>query len=156
MIRDLSPIKPSARPDTSHQMPAPRKALSTKKIKRASPEEKEAILLKLKALKEKHAARMLELTRTALRAMKEMADIEAAMDREASTEIHDAYIDCVPEFKLTFEAVYAQHAEEADDTTPTIGDCLDIFLAIEKDAADTVPHAAATDAAAAENKTAAP
>ena len=130
-------------------MPAPRKALLSKKRKHASSEETAAMLLMLKALKAKHAARVLELSRAALKAMKEIADIEAVMDLEAATKIHDDYIDCVSDFKLTFEAVYAQHAEEADDTSPRVEDCLDIFLAIEQDAAAAVPRAAATDAAAA-------
>jgi hypothetical protein len=79
--------------------------------------------------------------------MKEIADIEAAMDLEAAEEVHNDYIDCVPDFKLTFEAVYAQHAEEADDTSPRVADCLDIFLAIEEDATAAVPYASPVAAA---------
>ena len=131
-------------------MPAPRKALSAKKRKHVSPEEKEAIRLKLKTLKEKYAVRMLELSRIALNAMEEMAEIEEAMNLEAVKEIDNDYVDHVPEYKLTFEAVYAQHAEDADDTSPRIGDCLDVLITIEQDAADAVPHAAANDAAVAE------
>lgn len=128
-------------------MPAPRKALMSKKRKHTSPEESAAMLLKLKALKARHATRVLELSRSALRAMKEIADIEAAMDLEAAKEVHDDYVDCVPDFKLTFEAVYAQHAEEADDTSPRVEDCLDIFLAIEKDAISAFSSEMAAEAA---------
>ena len=93
---------------------------------------------------------MLELSRIALNAMEEMAEIEEAMNLEAVKEIDNDYVDHVPEYKLTFEAVYAQHAEDADDTSPRIGDCLDVLITIEQDAADAVPHAAANDAAVAE------
>ena len=113
-------------------MPAPRKALSFKKVKRATPEETAAMLPKLKLIKAKHAARVLQLSRSALQAMKELETIETAMDLEAAAEVHDGYIDYLPDFKLTFEAVYAQHDEDA---APRIDDCMDVLAAIEKDAA---------------------
>ena len=47
-------------------MPAPRKALSFKKVKRATTEETAAMLPKLKLIKAKHAARILQLSRSAL------------------------------------------------------------------------------------------
>jgi hypothetical protein len=40
----------------------------------------------------------------------------------------------VPDFKLTFEASYEQQAEEADDTSPRIDDCMNVLTAIQKDA----------------------
>jgi hypothetical protein len=128
-------------------MPAPRKALLSKKMKRATPEAAEQMLPKLKLIKAKHAARVLQLSRTALRAMKELETIEAAMDLEAAAEVHDDYIDQLPDFKLTFEAAYAQHAEEADDTSARLDDCMGILIAIEKDAADTFPSEMAAAAA---------
>ena len=130
-------------------MPAPRKALSSKKIKCATPEAAEQMLPKLKLIKAKHAARVLQLSRTALRAMKELETIEAAMDLEAAAEVHDDYIDHLPDFKLTFEAAYAQHAEEADDNSARLDECMCILAAIEKDAAATFPSEMAADAAAA-------
>ena len=130
-------------------MPAPRKALLSKKMKCATPEAAEQMLPKLKLIKAKHAARVLQLSRTALRAMKELETIEAAMDLEAATEVHDDYIDHLPDFKLTFEAAYAQHAEEADDNSARLDECMCILAAIEKDAAATFPSEMAADAAAA-------
>ena len=130
-------------------MPAPRKALLSKKMKRATPEAAEQMLPKLKLIKAKHAARVLQLSRTALRAMKELETIEAAMDLEAAAEVHDDYIDHLPDFKLTFEAAYAQHAEEADDNSARLDECMCILAAIEKDAAATFPSEMAADAAAA-------
>jgi hypothetical protein len=127
-------------------MPAPRKALLSKKRKHASAEETAAALPKLKLIKTKYAARVLELSRSALKAMKEIADIEAAMDLEAAAEVDDDYIDYVPDFKLTFEAAYAQHAEDADDESPRVDDCINVFLAIEKDA--TAAFSSETAAAA--------
>ena len=127
-------------------MPAPRKALLSKKMKRATPEAAEQMLPKLKLIKAKHAARVLQLSRTALRAMKELETIEAAMDLEAAAEVHDDYIDHLPDFKLTFEAAYAQHAEEADDNSARLDECMCILAAIEKDAAASEM---AADAAAA-------
>ena len=53
--------------------------------------------------------------------------------------MHDGYIDYLPDFKLTFEAAYAQHAEEADDAAPRIDDCMDVLAAIEKDAVAAFP-----------------
>ena len=130
-------------------MPAPRKALLSKKMKRATPEAAEQMLPKLKLIKAKHAARVLQLSRAALRAMKELETIEAAMDLEAAAEVHDDYIDHLPDFKLTFEAAYAQHAEEADDNSARLDECMCILAAIEKDAAATFPSEMAADAAAA-------
>ncbi len=54
---------------------------------------------------------------------------------KAATEVHDDYIDHLPDFKLTFEAAYAQHAEEADDNSARLDDFMGILVAIEKDAA---------------------
>lgn len=130
-------------------MPAPRKALS-KKRKHTSPEETAAMLPKLKAIKATSAGRVLHLSRVALRAMKEIADIENAMFLQASEEVHEDYQDMLPDFKLTFEAVYAVHAEEADDTSARVDDCMDIFLAIEKDAIAAFPSEVAAEAAAVE------
>ncbi len=127
-------------------MPAPRKALVSKKTTRATPEAAEQMLQKLKLIKAKHAARVLQLSRSALLAMKELENIEAAMDLDAAIEVHDGYIDYLPDFKLTFEAAYAQHAEEADDTSARLDDCMDILIAIAKDAAATFPSEMAADA----------
>ena len=127
-------------------MPAPRKALSSKKSKHASPEETAAVLPKLKIIKTKYAARVLQLSRRALSAMKEINDIEGAMDLEAA-EVRDDYQDALPDFKLTFEAAYEQHAEEADDTAPRIVDCWDVLIAIEKDATAAFPSEMAAAAA---------
>ncbi len=96
------------------------------------------MLPKLKLIKSKHAARVLELTRTALQAMEELSKIEAEMDIEAAKEVRDDYQNTIPEFKLTFEALYAQHAEENDDTSARLDDCMDVLEAIKKEAADAV------------------
>ena len=53
----------------------------------------------------------------------------------------------VTDFKMTFEAAYAQHAEEADDAAPRIDDCMDVLAAIEKDAAAAFPSETAAAAA---------
>jgi adenosylmethionine-8-amino-7-oxononanoate aminotransferase len=82
--------------------------------------------------------------------MKEIANIEDAMDLQASEEVHEDYQDMLPDFKLTFEAAYAEHAEEADDTSARIDDCMDIFLAIEMDAIAAFPSEVAAEAAAVE------
>ena len=60
--------------------------------------------------------------------------------------MHDGYIDYLPDFKLTFEAAYAQHAEEADDAAPRIDDCMDVLAAIEKDAVAAFPSETAAAA----------
>lgn len=99
------------------------------------------IMSRLKALKEKHAARVLELSCCAINIMKELSEIEADMDLEAATEIHNDYIDYSPDFKLTFEAVYAKNAIKADFMSLTIKDCLNILLAINRDAKATVQDA---------------
>ena len=113
------------------------------------------MLPKLKLIKAKHAARILQLSRSALQAMKEIETIEAAMDLEAAAEVHDGYIDYLPDFKLTFEAAYAQHAEEADDAAPRIDDCMDVLAAIEKDAVAAFPSETAAAASLPESAAAA-
>ena len=85
-----------------------------------------------------------------MKAMKEINDIEAAMELEASEGVHEDYENALPDFKLTFEAAYAQHAEEADDTAPRVVDCMDVLLAIEKDATAAFPSEAVETASAAE------
>ena len=124
-------------------MPAPRKALSLKKVKYGTAEEIAAMLPKLMLIKAKHAARVLQLSRSALQAMKEIAAIEAAMETEATADVHQYYEYAVTDFKMTFEATYAQDAEDADDTAPRLDDCMDILSKIEKDAAAAIAAAAA-------------
>ena len=131
----------------------PRKALLLKK--QASAEEtaeEEArrcrVLSKLKLIKTKYAARVLQLSRSALRAMKEINDIEGDMDLEAA-DVRDDYQDALPDFKLTFEAAYEQQAEEADDTAPRVVDCCDVLMAIEKDAIAAFSSEKAAEAAVA-------
>ncbi len=72
------------------------------------------------------------------------------MDIEAAKEVRDDYQDTLPEFKLTFEALYAQHAEENDDTSARLDDCMDVLEAIKKEAADA-DDAAASAASLAED-----
>ena len=115
-----------------------RKAFSFKRPKRATPEETAIMLPKLKLIKAKHAARVQELTRAALKALEELSKIEAEMDIEATKEVCDDYHNRLPEFKLTFEALYAQHAEENDETSARLDDCMDVLEAIQKEAADAV------------------
>ena len=105
------------------------------------------MLPKLKLIKAKHAARILQLSRSALQAMKEIAAIEAAMESEATADVHQYYEYAVTDFKMTFEATYAQDAEDADDTAPRLDDCMDILAAIEKDAAAAFPSETAAAAA---------
>ena len=109
---------------------------------------------KLNLIKARTAARVLQLSRSALRSMREIAAIETAMETEATADVHQNYENAVDDFKMTFEATYAQHAEEADDTSPRLDDCIDILIAIEKDAAATFPSemAAAEAVAAVEAK----
>ena len=128
-------------------MPAPRKALSLKKVKYGTPDEIAAMQQKLSLIKARNAARILQLSRSALRSMREIAAIEAAMETEATADVHQNYEDAVDGFKMTFEATYAEHAELADDTSPRLDDCIDILIAIEKDAAATFPSEMAADAA---------
>ena len=123
-------------------MPAPRKALSLKKVKYGTAEEIAAMLPKLMLIKAKHAARVLQLSRSALQAMKEIAAIEAAMETEATADVHQYYEYAVTDFKMTFETTYAQDAEDADDTAPRLDDCMDILSKIEKDAAAAIAAAA--------------
>ena len=103
-----------------------RKAFSFKRPKRATPEETALMLPKLKLIKSKHAARVLELTRTALQAMEELSKIEAEMDIEAAKEVRDDYQNTIPEFKLTFEskkedadAVVEESGNAEDATAPS-------------------------------------
>ena len=118
-------------------MPAPRKALFSAEKKRKLLSIEAAIEgeAKLKLIKTKYAARVLQLSRSALQAMKEIADMEEAMDAEATKGVHEDYEAAVPKFKLTFEAVYAQQAEEADDESARLDTCMDVLLEMEKDAA---------------------
>ncbi len=70
------------------------------------------MLPKLKLIKTKYAARVLQLSRIALRAMKEIADIEDAMDLEAE-EVRDDYQDALPDFKLTLLCSHPRHRKPA-------------------------------------------
>jgi hypothetical protein len=119
-------------------MPAPRKPLFAAEKKRKLLLSIEAATegeAQLKLIKTKYAARVLQLCRSALQAMKKIADIEAAMDVEATKGVHEDYEAAMPNFKLTFEAVYAQQAEEADDESARLDTCMDVLLEMEKDAA---------------------
>ena len=79
--------------------------------------------------------------------MKEIAAIEAAMESEATADVHQYYEYAVTDFKMTFEATYAQDAEDADDTSARLDDCMDVLAAIEKDAAAAFPSETAAAAA---------
>ena len=65
--------------------------------------------------------------------------IEAAIDLEAAGDVCNDYQDALPDFKVLFDTVYAQHAEEANDTSARLDYCMDDLLAIEKDTAAAFP-----------------
>ena len=112
-------------------------------------EERAAMLPKLKLIKKKNAARILELSRSVLRGMREIEAIEDAMEAEATADVHKHYDFAVPEFKMTFEATYTEFAAEEDDMTPRLENCIAVLKAIEADAADAAAAVEAADAAAA-------
>ena len=119
-----------------------RKALSSKskrKLPSVSEEESEAILVQLKAIKKEFAARVQELSATALEALREIAAIEEAMQIKA-TDIHADYVADFPEFKLTFQA-FATGSEGDDcdeDELASLEQSTEVLEGIEKDSTESL------------------
>ena len=76
------------------------------------------IAAKLRAIRQKNAGRVLQLSRVAMKAIQEIKQIEAAMAAEAAAEAQ-----CPA---AAFEAIYSAFVDDA---------CADVIDALEKDAA---------------------
>ena len=94
---------------------APRKALGLKRRKTADVD-REAVLPLLREIKAKNSSRVRELCRVALEALRELEGIELQMDREAR-DVCPAYLEALPDFKLTFERTPGRFADENDRDT---------------------------------------
>ena len=110
---------------------------SNKKSKKApllSEEEKAALLPQLVAIRAKHAGRALELARAAKDALRELELLEDRMDDEARA-LCPKYMRALPDFQLTFEAAYREHAEENDNELHFLAECSETVEGIELRAA---------------------
>ncbi len=124
-------------------MPAPRKCLGTKKL--ITKVQEAPMKPKLKALKEKYAARALELSRVALNAIKGIEALEEEMHAEAVQDVHPSYMEV--DFKMTFEAMYDIHVTDYEDgSSPMLSTAVDILTELEKDAAAAYGGAATATA----------
>ncbi len=112
-----------------------RHALSAKKQKAQQLTDAERIegIEKLKAIKKKHAPKVLDLVRKAIEAVKGLRAIEAEMGEEAVT-VHKHYNTVLSEFKLTFELMDSDMAEQYDHDFTGLEDCEDALEDIEKEA----------------------
>ena len=105
-------------------MPASRKSLGTKK--RLTKAQEAAMKPKLKALKEKYAARVLALSRVALNAIKDIEALEEEMHAEAVQDVHPSYMEV--DFKMTFEAMYDIHDTDYEDgSSPMLSTAVDVL-----------------------------
>jgi hypothetical protein len=132
-------------------MPAPRRFFghnneSSKKKRKAplTPEEQDAALAKLKALKRAHAPEVLALCQTIRGALGELEELLTRLDAEAE-RLQPNFVEAVPGFKLTFEPAYREHNEELDDPQPTLLDFAELMVEVADDASSSY---AAADAAA--------
>ncbi len=87
---------------------------------------------KLIAIKARHAARVRELANAAIVALREINDIEEAMDAEASAMVHPDYVD-VPGIKLTFEVAYRDPS--AAEPAVNVAMCFGVLLEVRREAA---------------------
>ncbi len=87
---------------------------------------------RLQAIKERHAARVRELANIAVVALREIEEIEEAMDAYAFRNVHPAYTDL--DFKLTFEIAYRNPAE-THPLVMNVTHCRSVLLDVRHDAA---------------------
>ena len=116
---------------------APRRPLLIKRSKSTpalSAEDKAALLPKLKAIRAKHAPRVLELARVAFHALNELENIEATMGDEARA-LYPHYVHDLQDYKLTFEHDYPDRAEQYDDDAPFLQQAILVVEAMEAEAA---------------------
>jgi hypothetical protein len=119
---------------------APRRPLLIKRSKTTTPalsaEDKAALMPQLKAIRAKHAPRVLELTRVALDALNALEQLEDAMDEEARA-LYPSYVRDIQDYKLTFQHDYPQRAEEYDDAAPFLEQAVDVIADMRKEAEAT-------------------
>jgi hypothetical protein len=98
-------------------------------------EEQSALLIQLQAIKAKNATRAVELGRIAADALRELLVIEDRMDDEARA-LSPEYMRLLmnTDFKLTYQTMYAQWAEESDETIPMLEDALSVVDNVMADA----------------------
>ena len=99
-----------------------------------SEQDKAALLPQLVAIRAKHAPRALELARAAKAALSELELLEDRMDDEARA-LCPKYMRALPDFQLTFEAAYREHAEENDNELHFLAECSETVEGIEGRAA---------------------
>jgi hypothetical protein len=120
---------------------APRRPLLIKRSKSTpalSAEDKAALMPQLRALREKHAPRVLELAVIAIQAMRELRTLEDTMDDEARA-LYPHYVRDLQDYKLTFEHDYPERAEEYDDDGPFLENALLVVEAMETEAYRDMP-----------------
>jgi hypothetical protein len=98
-----------------------------------SAEDKAALLPKLKAIRAKHAPRVLELTALALEAIHALEVIEDTMDNEARA-LYPHYVRDIHDYKLTFQLEYPERAEELDEDLPLLEHALQAVGTMEAEA----------------------
>ena len=119
-----------------HPMPAPRRALGSRKRK-LTEEECAPIIEALSEIKKRKAAIVLELTQTALDALLKLEEIEATMDEEAR-KVHEDYVNSIEDYKVTFQPFYQEQAEELDEPPPTLEDARFLVQKMNQDASNTL------------------
>ena len=97
-------------------------------------EDKAARLPMLKALRAKHAPRVLHLARIALEALEALQELEESMDEDARA-LYPHYVNDLQDYKLTFEHDYPDHAEQYDDDAPFLQQAILVVEAMEAEAA---------------------
>jgi hypothetical protein len=122
-------------------MPAPRRffghASSTKKRKTLTPEQLDAALPPLKALKRSHAPKVLALCQTIQGALGELEELLTRLEAEGE-RLQPNLVEAVPGFKLTFEPSYREHNEELDDPRPTLLDFAELMVEVAADASSSL------------------
>jgi hypothetical protein len=116
---------------------APRRPLLIKRSKSTpalSAEDKAALLPQLKALRAKHAPRVLHLARIALEALEALQELEESMDEDARA-LYPHYVNDLQDYKLTFEHDYPDRAEQYDDDAPFLQQAILVVEAMEAEAA---------------------
>jgi hypothetical protein len=99
---------------------------------RFSAAEAAAMILRLQAIKERHAARVRQLANIAVIALREIEEIEEAMDAYAFRNVHPDYTEL--DFKLTFEIAYRTPAD-AQPLVMNVTHCRSVLQDVRRDAA---------------------
>ena len=119
-------------------MPAIRQVIeSIFRKRKLTDEERAPIVGALREIKQKKAAIVRELTQTALDALLKLEKIEETMDAEARA-VHDDYANVIEDYKVTFQTVYQEHAEDLDEPPPTLDDAIVLMGSMNENASKTL------------------